>query len=139
MFPKIVYPQIILFNKAFHYKPSILGYHYLWKHPYIFGGFKYRISRGACHCGCLGVVYLSLIFQFFGIFGNQRSSRSLPHILANCLGATGSKYIGNWKMRVYYIHIPRNRPSLLPKRLCPLGWVLESLRPMGWTFLGGSK
>ena len=26
-------PQIIHFNKVFHYKPSILGYHYFWKHP----------------------------------------------------------------------------------------------------------
>ena len=28
------YPQIIHFNRAFHYKPSILGYPYFWKHPY---------------------------------------------------------------------------------------------------------
>ena len=28
-------PQIIHFNRVFHYKPSILGYHYFWKHPYI--------------------------------------------------------------------------------------------------------
>ena len=28
-----IYPQIIHFNKDFHYKPSILGYHYFWKHP----------------------------------------------------------------------------------------------------------
>ena len=34
MFPKIVVPQIIHFNRVFHYKPSILGYHYFWKHPY---------------------------------------------------------------------------------------------------------
>ena len=27
-------PQIIHFNKVFHYKPSILGYHNFWKHPY---------------------------------------------------------------------------------------------------------
>ena len=27
------YPQIIHFNRVFHYKPSILGYHYFWKHP----------------------------------------------------------------------------------------------------------
>ena len=27
------YPQIIHFNGGFHYKPSILGYPYLWKHP----------------------------------------------------------------------------------------------------------
>ena len=26
-------PQIIQFNKVFHYKPSILGYPYFWKHP----------------------------------------------------------------------------------------------------------
>ena len=24
----------IHFNRVFHYKPSILGYHYFWKHPY---------------------------------------------------------------------------------------------------------
>ena len=29
------YPQIIHFNRVFHYKPSILGYHYFWKHPYV--------------------------------------------------------------------------------------------------------
>ena len=26
-------PQIIHFNRGFHYKPSILGYHYFWKPP----------------------------------------------------------------------------------------------------------
>ena len=29
-------PQIILFNRVFHYKPSILGYPYFWKHQYIY-------------------------------------------------------------------------------------------------------
>ena len=27
-------PEIIHFNRVFHYKPSILVYHYFWKHPY---------------------------------------------------------------------------------------------------------
>ncbi len=27
-------PQIIHFHRVFHYKPSILGYHYSWKHPH---------------------------------------------------------------------------------------------------------
>ena len=27
-------PQIIHFSRVFHYKPSILGYPYFWKHPY---------------------------------------------------------------------------------------------------------
>ena len=31
------YPQIIYFNRVFHYKPSILGFSpYFWKHPYSF-------------------------------------------------------------------------------------------------------
>ena len=33
-FQKWWYPQIINFNRDFHYKPSILGYPYFWKHPY---------------------------------------------------------------------------------------------------------
>ena len=32
--PKIMVPQIIHFNRVFHYEPSILGYPYFWKHPY---------------------------------------------------------------------------------------------------------
>ena len=32
-FGKKWYPQIIHFNRVFHYKPSILGYPYFWKHP----------------------------------------------------------------------------------------------------------
>ena len=27
-------PQIIHFKRVFHYKPSILGYPYFWKHPF---------------------------------------------------------------------------------------------------------
>ena len=33
-FRKLWYPQIIHFDRVFHYKPSILGYPYFWKHPY---------------------------------------------------------------------------------------------------------
>ena len=33
VFPRIGVPQIIHFNRVFHYKPSILGYPYFWKHP----------------------------------------------------------------------------------------------------------
>ena len=34
-FLKWWYPQIIHFNMGFHYKPSILGYHYFRKPPYV--------------------------------------------------------------------------------------------------------
>ena len=33
MFPKIGVPPNNPFNRAFNYKPSILGYPYFWKHP----------------------------------------------------------------------------------------------------------
>ena len=33
VFPKMRYHQITHFNRVFHYKPSILGYHNLRKHP----------------------------------------------------------------------------------------------------------
>ena len=33
-FRKWWYPQIIHFNRVFHHKPSILGYHHFRKHPY---------------------------------------------------------------------------------------------------------
>ena len=39
-FQKYWYPQIIHFNRDFHYKPSILGYHYFWKHPYWYLNFE---------------------------------------------------------------------------------------------------
>ena len=34
-FLKWWYPQIIHFNRGFHYKPSILGYPYFWKHLFL--------------------------------------------------------------------------------------------------------
>ena len=47
-FLKCWYPQIIHFNRVFHYKPSILGYPYFWKHPFkdvqFQTGQDYRIS-----------------------------------------------------------------------------------------------
>ena len=52
-FPKIGYPQIIPFNKVFHYKPSILGYpFFFWKHPYnyysIIPPYKYNPTNQVC-------------------------------------------------------------------------------------------
>ena len=38
MFPKIVgfHPKSSILTRVFHYRPSILGYHYFRKHPYVF-------------------------------------------------------------------------------------------------------
>ena len=35
-FLKLGCPQIIQFNRISQYKPSILGYHHLWKPPYVY-------------------------------------------------------------------------------------------------------
>ena len=37
--------QVINFNRVFHYKPSILGYPYLRKHPYGNGAFANKDGR----------------------------------------------------------------------------------------------
>ena len=37
------YLQIIHFNGVFHYKPSMLGYPYFWKHPHVHPG---RLTAG---------------------------------------------------------------------------------------------
>ena len=49
-FLKWWYPQIIHFNRVFHYKPSILGYHHLRKHPYI----PPTLFLGSQHLQCQG-------------------------------------------------------------------------------------
>ena len=60
-FQKLWYPQIINYHRVFPYKPSILGYPYYWKHPYIGDIIRYnkamiykepyepiRIINGSC-------------------------------------------------------------------------------------------
>ena len=51
------FPQIIHFNRVFHYKPSILGYPYFWKHP--FGALvvkvRFFLMRRLC---CLGLWFM---------------------------------------------------------------------------------
>ena len=46
-FLKWWYPQIIHFNRVFHYKPSILGCPYFWKHPYEDWTMKWGMSTSS--------------------------------------------------------------------------------------------
>ena len=48
VFPKIMVPQIIHFNRVFHYKPSILGYLYFWKHPCFFTAPRFDRYTAIC-------------------------------------------------------------------------------------------
>ena len=63
-------PQTIHFNRVFHYKPSILGYPYFWKHPYRF--FSQMVSlkfKNSCNCSTfhtsLGIAVPSGLVNFF--------------------------------------------------------------------------
>ena len=47
VFPKIMVPPNHPFNWVFHSKPSILGYPYFWKHPYIHTNLPISDSRSS--------------------------------------------------------------------------------------------
>ena len=57
--PKIVGfpPKSSIFNRFFHYKPSILGYPYFWKHPY-------RLDEKCILCG----MKMRNLFQSVSLF-----------------------------------------------------------------------
>ena len=52
-------PKSSHFSKVFHYKPSILGYPYFWKHPYSDSTFKNKKSGGTKLWGLRGLALLS--------------------------------------------------------------------------------
>ena len=57
-------PQIIHFNRVFHYKPSILGYPYFWK-PSDMVCLKYvSVPRICMSEFCLGTIRPAVIYQF---------------------------------------------------------------------------
>ena len=58
-FQKSWYPQIIHFNRVFHYKPSILGYPYFWKHPN-------RLSHKESHLPTIHFQGVDLLASFQG-------------------------------------------------------------------------
>ena len=81
VFPKIMVPppQIIHFNRVFHYKPSILGYPYFWKHPFLSGGNQVCVvvGFGVIQCGreefllqrdVVGLMCSILFFAFVSLF-----------------------------------------------------------------------
>ena len=65
-------PQIIHFDRVFHYKPSILGYHHFWNHPY-----EYGIIYGS-----MSLYYMMLLLTFF-LF-ETGSCLNLRHRLLGC-------------------------------------------------------
>ena len=80
-------PLIIHFNKVFHYKPSILGYPYFWKHPHLVFQSRKKTSGQRIHA-CFKKLHLSNekkdVFRVFsGI------------ILPSCVGITINHFSGS--------------------------------------------
>ena len=71
---KLWYPQIIHFNRVFHYKLSILGYPYFWKHPY---GCVCRelFFFGLCPFFCWGCFFLWVVVRRIKVTGFHRNFR----------------------------------------------------------------
>ena len=69
VFPKIVVPQIIHFNRVFHYKPSILGYPYFWKHLCMNLEDHPSLPRT---CKWLIINNLEMAWAFFSMGGGDR-------------------------------------------------------------------
>ena len=80
-FQKWGYPQIIHFNKVFHYKPSILGYHYFWKHPY---------TNQTFIGNSLGTWNLLNLKKFFRLPSLLPSSTTVGHLSSRC----GQNWVG---------------------------------------------
>ena len=87
MFPKIVVPQIIHFNRVFHCKPSILGYHYFWKHLYVSSS-SYSCSPAPTQkernfvSWCLICKRWRIIYQIYqmpGKFQSKVQTMEVPH------------------------------------------------------------
>ena len=75
-------PKSSHFNRVFHYKPSILGYLYFWKHPYgwLGGGFRFGgedshfdsyLSNGLVQPPPSWVFFYTEFVEFFCFFFGQ--------------------------------------------------------------------
>ena len=80
-FRKKWYPQIIHFNRVFHYKPSILGYPYFWKHPPCSSHFSFHILSYFHRSR------ISMFVYFFWVFGKKQKPRighTISHTRDKC-------------------------------------------------------
>ncbi len=71
-FQKWWYPRIIHFNRVFHYKPSILGYPYFWKHPYI------PVASASASPGCQVVLHKATAIDAKAITSTQGTQNCVP-------------------------------------------------------------
>ena len=72
-FLKRWYPQIIHFNRVFHYKPSILWYPYFWKHRYTFWFLDRHMFVFTHVCGSM------CCKNDHGVYGSESLWHSVKH------------------------------------------------------------
>ena len=95
--------QIIHFNRVFHYKPSILGYPYFWKHPY--------------------EIFMKHLF-FLGIFFKENSNMPLQHTPDPQWAVYGLKILSDLYVGVQVGDVPFGSlqvflQKLMSRLLCP--------------------
>ncbi len=87
-FQKLWYPQIIHSNRVFHYKPSILGYPYFWKHS--FHGPKWLSEWSFCFpSGSRRGHWMGLIFVGDQKMQTWQSFEIVPYTLTAPLNLVG--------------------------------------------------
>ena len=106
-----IYPQIIHFNRVFQYKPSILGYHYFWKHPY------------GKSCTCLFVNNIKDLFVWKTFDTKWAETASMSFAYGKVTRLLGVGIFQPCKCSKKRIHLPRWR------RRRSLWWDLEDMDP----------
>ena len=99
-FLKWWYPQIIHFNRVFHYKPSILGYPCFWKHPDEWE----MVLHGT-----------RLLLLFF--VGKKTTQRCLMNMVKS------ERHVGWWNM---YVHVWKRDGDGFWVTIVSLFWVKHS-------------
>ena len=126
-------PKSSIFHRVFHYKPSILGYPYFWKHPY---------------CACFGFSSppLKKIKEWIGIWGDEIHTpwkMNWAVLIVMCKWASQGRgvehqpvhmepenapgffaediYISGWWFQIFFIFIPTWGND--PMWLIFFGWV----------------
>ena len=127
-------PQIIHFNRVFHCKPSILGYHHLRKHPY-------RYPK---------MIVIMAFFNFFSdmfFWGGWKFPET--HFLQICIpsffqllllffsGEESSSWWGKWILFEFFVQL-----EMFHRKSIPCGWkkhpkIFQQIKALTLTWTRG--
>ena len=135
-FLKWWYPQIIHFNRVFHYKPSNLGYPYFWKHPYVPQvpqKYKLWVWISFINPGVEGFFWVCsgglLEFSWNDVFNQEKKQLyEMHHVIAVVNNLIGSMY-GHG----ICTYIDPIKSTIHVGKIIPVPWILrESKLTLRW-------